>query len=105
VGAVYRLLGGVPKPAAQLTRLTPGKGGKLCERHCLFDIGDEVLGFFQSDVEADQVAAVVAVGAAEGLVGHDEARDAAPAIADFEEAEGLDEFYDSRGRPGALEDD
>ena len=70
----------------------------------MFDIGDEVLRFFQADSDADQVAAVVAVGAAEGLVGHHEAGDAAPAVADFEEAQGFDEFYDSRGRPRVVED-
>ena len=46
------------------------------------------MGFFEADVEADELAAVVAVGAAERFVGHDEAGDAAPAVADFEELQG-----------------
>src|SRR4051794_37553727 len=73
-------------------------------RHGLFYIGDEVFGFFQADVEADQVAAVVAVGAAERLVSHYEAADAAPAVADFEEAQRFDEFYDSVYAPRVVED-
>lgn len=71
----------------------------------LFDVRNQVLRFFEANIEPHEVSAVVAVLAAEGFVGHGEAYGAAPAVADFEEVEGLDEFHNPRGLPVVRKDD
>src|SRR5690349_17470780 len=60
-------------------------------REPLLKIGDQIAGGFEADVEADDPTAVGAVATPEVEEGHGQARHPAPAIADLEEAEAVNE--------------
>jgi len=71
----------------------------------LFEVGDEVGGGFEADVEADNAMVVGGTaGPLAHLVGHGEAGDAAPTVAHTKKLEGIDEGVDLFLGGAGLED-